>query len=70
MSVEVEIRIPGAGEKWNCPGVVEINKWLLENLPEDDYRAWWQGPNSLKSDIFVVRFKRVDDAIAYALKWT
>ena len=70
MTLQVEILIPGAGEKWNCPKVLEINKWLNDNVPESDYRAYWRGPKHLTSDVFIVKFNRVDDAIAYALKWT
>jgi hypothetical protein len=66
----VKETIPGAGENWTIPPVLERMKWLTENTT-GSFKAWW-GSNSrdtLTSDEHNISFELEEDATAYVLKW-
>jgi len=67
MNLDVEITIPETEHDWYTSRVIEINHWLLMNVPREDYSVSWKGIHSLTSTIMVVRFTRLDDAVAFAL---
>ncbi len=66
MPIIIKETIVGCGENWRMQPVLDRTNWLIENLDEDTYRAWYGG---LRSDDRYIRFDNEEDALAYRIKW-